>query len=297
MKQCVTGQKALWQLWRTNGSLRLLWPWCPEAVLCVRTLERGTEGQWGRGGCLGERGVPAAVLWVTSHVRSKRAVSPQVWKPGPQNPLWKAAVNLKHRRKSQRRWERVCLGCAEPHAAAPSRPLAAGQAVIFPFAVVHKGIQENNWVQWGPSRSGGVRACGEQSPGHGTLPGPGAVVGPGASLGPRPAWSALREPPLEGCFSHPSRHNGISPGKQKETSQPYFGVGVRGVRCRRVYWCKSCGFSKCPDSRGHTPPAHAAAAPWRWWRGFPLWEDECTAVLQGTFVAGPAWEAVLNELL
>lgn len=72
------------------------------------------------------------------------------------------------------------------------------------------------------------------------------------------AWPALRELPFESCFSLPSRHDRISPGKHVTA---IFWCGDYGFK--RIYRRKSCGFFKCPDSRGHTPLARAAAAPWK----------------------------------
>lgn len=50
-------------------------------------------------------------------------------------------------------------------AAAANGPLAAGQALMFPLALVRRGIQENNRERWGLSRSGGA---GQRSPAWGT---------------------------------------------------------------------------------------------------------------------------------
>lgn len=77
--------------------------------------------------------------WGAGRARHDRAVSARAGTP-----------RLRRRRRS-----------VFASAAAASGPLAAGQLLMFPLALVRRGIQENNRQRWGLSRSGGA---GQRSP-------------------------------------------------------------------------------------------------------------------------------------
>lgn len=96
--------------------------------------------------------------------------------PGCPCPSWHAGLG-RSRPRSARRAASPRAGTprlrrrrrsAFASAAAASGPLAAGQLLMFPLALVRRGIQENNRQRWGLSRSG---SAGQRSPARGPVTG------------------------------------------------------------------------------------------------------------------------------